>query len=232
MAILNKFLRENKVSKMTKAERNAWYNALSKPEKAVAVCEDVLLQIKNEKYVMTSGTYVQLEFDKDVKQRTINDIIKHEQLDEVISAKSVTCNVCAIGSAFMSCVRLGNAVETEDLLGVNSDNKDYWDDYIVTPGETISGEEKVALDKLSEAFTVKEYRAMEFMFEGQDICDTFDDYNDDTDEYEDSIKLKSAYEVGYKHLTSTEKMIKMCKQIIKDKGYFFVEGVDLENKDK
>ncbi|MES2629553.1 MAG: AAA family ATPase [Bacteroidota bacterium] len=36
----------------------------------------------------------------------------------------------------------------------------------------------------------------------------------------------------YSHLDDTDRMIKMCKQIIKDKGYFLVEGVDLENKDK
>lgn len=225
MAILNKFLRENKVSKMTKTERNAWYNALSKPEKAVAVCEDVLLQIKSKKYVMTAGTYVQLELSDDVTQRTINDILKKEALDELVSAKSVTCNVCAIGSAFMSCVRLGNDIESSTVLGISENNKDYWGDYEHTPGNTIDGDEEVAFNKLEEVFSEKEYRAMEYIFEDAfDVSSKF--------KSEELDILLDYYDVGYSDLESEGKMIKMCKQIIKDKGYFLVEGVDLENKDK
>lgn len=222
--MLNKFLRENKVSKMTKAKRNAWYNSLSKPEKAIAVCEDVLLQIKNEKYVMTSGIYAQLEFNDDVTQRTVNDIIKKDALDELVGAKSVVCNVCAIGSAFMSCVRLGNEVATEDMFSVSTGNKDWYGDYEYTPGGFAELDSDSMVNKLEEVFTEKEFRGMEFMFEGYNVTSLFQGM--------DSSILAQFSDDNYSHLDETEKMIKMCKQIIKDKGYFFVKGVDLENKNK
>lgn len=228
MATLNKFLRENKVSKMTKVQRNAWYNTLTKPQKAVAICEDVLLQIKNEKYTMKSGKYVSLQIADNITTRTVKDIFKKTALDEVIAAKSITCQVCAMGSCLMSAVRLGNQVEVCDVIEFDeSDLKEnYWGEVLIGAGDLVSQSENIEWTKLEEAFTVKEYKAMEFVFEDSDIHDTFED----DEESEEVISALSKSE--YKKLSSTEKMIKMCKQIIKAGGYFFIEGADLENTNK
>lgn len=227
MATLNKFLRENKVSKMTKAERNAWYNALTKPQKAIAICEDVLLQIKNEKYAMTQGVYVELNIDRNITQRTVQDIFRNNALDETLQAKSISCSVCAMGSCLLSAVRLGNEVTVDDVVEFDYDyvKKDEYGDYVVEPGSSLEfthGND--VWKKLEEAFTEREYRAMEFMFEGGAMGGSF--------LYEDVDFFNSTFTSNFQELDSTEKMVKMCKQIIKDGGYFLIEGVDLENQDK
>lgn len=227
--MLNKFLKENKVSKMTKAERNAWYNSLTRPQKAIAICEDVLLQISNEKYVMTSGVYAELELNSNITQRTVNDIFKKTQLDDLVAAKSVTCNVCAMGSAFMSAVRLGNNVESECALDYSIDSlvEKGWGPgncYLFNPGDSRQVDSYLIDTKLLEAFTEREFRAMEFMFEDHDVCGTFFGSN--------RTILQKAADNKYYTLSEKEKMTMMCKQIIKDKGYFFIKGVNLENTNK
>ena len=239
MATLNKFLRENKVNKMSKAERNAWYDSLTKPQKAVAICEDVLLQIKNEKYVMSGGSYVNLQIAYDITQRTVKDIFKKTALDEVLNAKSITCKVCAMGSCLLSAIRLGNEVKVDDIMEFDSDWTSvgpYNGEPIIQPGDSVEQSDHIDWTKLSEAFTKKEYRAMEYLFEGKDIVGTFgEEYNLWADIKDISLEqavLHLLFNDEYEHLSSTDKMIKMCKQIIKAGGYFLVEGVDLDNTSK
>lgn len=217
------FLKTNKVSKMSATERNAWYNSLTKQQKAVAICEDVLLQIKSQKYVMESGVYLGIKIADNTTDRTVKTIANKEKLEDMVAAKSVTCAVCAMGSAFMSAVRLGNNCNTKQLFYLDEDgiNDISAGDYLDIGTSDAPG----FTDKLEEAFTVKEYRAMEFMFENDDVDHTFrgtQDYN----------TLDNYNTEHYYKLNQEDKMIKMCKQIIKDDGYFLIPDVDLENLNK
>jgi hypothetical protein len=227
MATQNKFLRDNKVSKMSREDRNKWYNSLTKPQKAVAIAEDVLMQISNKKYEMSHGTYFQVTFSDDITQRTVNDILKKNNLDELVAARSVTCELCAMGGAFMSAVGLGNQTCSMDVLGYDDDtnsDKEYPD---FEPGDNleVDGSSKLH-DKLKEAFTEREFRAMEFMFEGSDVVNIFD--------YHDRSYLTNYYNAYYDQHSqdATKQMRLICANIIKNKGYFLIPNVNLNNLDK
>lgn len=97
-------LSKKKLLEQIKKE-NARFAKLSKAEKRVAIAKDVLAQIAAKKYVPTQGTYVDL-LDKDVSEEDIG-----KEVCEVVAG--ARCDVCAIGSLFMSAVKLGDNLKVD-----------------------------------------------------------------------------------------------------------------------
>lgn len=81
----------------TISERNRAFMKASKPRRRVLIAKDVLQQIKAGQYRMTSGTYF---------SRHSSRFTKIDQTS--LLANGETCQVCGIGSAFVSAIRLGN----------------------------------------------------------------------------------------------------------------------------
>lgn len=82
------------LNKMTEA-KNKKFSEMTKNEKRVALAQDVLASLKSNKYIATTGTYVEVEVNGE-----------YTCLDQVntstILMESTTCTVCAIGSLFLS----------------------------------------------------------------------------------------------------------------------------------
>jgi hypothetical protein len=98
------------------------FNSLNVAQKRIAIAQDVLLQIKLEKYNIMEGTWAEFQDDDDL----INDLSLQFRQD-ILRGGIVTfkipqpvCNVCAIGAACCSALRLGNV----DVLESDTDEGD------------------------------------------------------------------------------------------------------------
>lgn len=80
------------------------FNALPNNEKAVLVAKDVLAQVKANKYIAKTGSYISMIFENDF-EGSIKD--NFDQIHQ--------CKVCALGSMLMSSTHLGNILTTKDL---------------------------------------------------------------------------------------------------------------------
>jgi hypothetical protein len=138
------------------AAKNAEFAALSPAQKRVAIAIDVVeqLQSRNSRLVPRNGTYM-------TAGKASFKLEPGQKLDKVFS-KIESCQVCAIGAAFMCSVGRLDAISTDDLLAKESftsfrlcadvDDIDDIDmvDYLISTG----------------AFTREQVRRLEAVFEG------------------------------------------------------------------
>lgn len=174
------------------------FNKLPKNEKAVLVAKDILKQIKKGKYLAEIGGYISAYFTDD--KIKINDQIQ-KQFKEIDH-----CKVCQIGASLMSYIRLGNELTFKDLE---------------IHDKRISIEElnnKKVKKALLSIFTKRTIAMMEVCFE-----QVYD--KECTNAARDLFNYKLAAEdidecINYtKNInTGKDKMIKICKNIIKNNG--------------
>lgn len=120
------------VTKATIKKWNEYFKSLSPSEKRIAIAKDVLFQLKKGRYSASAGNYVSFH------QR-------HENNEDVQSNfNGIRCEVCAVGSAVMSCIKFTNDATFHQVK---------WDD------------EKV-YEKLTKYFSKKQLCLMEYAFEG------------------------------------------------------------------
>lgn len=130
-----------------------------KRQKAVAIAKDVLAQLRLRKYKAQSGTYV----DSNLQRK-----LKNGDLQSQIMELARPCSVCALGSAFLSAARLFDKIEVvkpktiEDDFGFKVSDKD----------EVIQRDTDIE-PALSDYFTEKELNDIEAAFEKWE----FDDYD-------------------------------------------------------
>lgn len=210
--------------------RNAWYHGLSKENKAMAIAYDVLNEIRLKHFDFRRfNRYVQIEVSG--KQRTVKDIFtKKTELHELLNAKSTSCTVCAMGGAFLCAVRLGDNApiddyrERDEILEEISTEPDDWGDknYENRDSEVVVDieiDDDAIEDKLLEAFTENEYRAMEAAFEGNTVSmdmgfakeQIFEKWMEKTFEGKDD---------------GDARMRVIAMNIIRNKGKFTVKGLD------
>ena len=169
----------NAINNATK-NKNKEFSEMTKMEKRVAVARDVIASIKSLKYNTEAGTYLTMTkrgCDEDVRVSILN-----------LKKPDVVCNVCAIGSMFVSNIKKTNT-------------------------NSLSEKNNKMISSLSELYTERELRFLEFAFEGSDVDDQFQ-----TDEATASRHdAKSFYrEHGY----DEDRLISIMKNIIKHKGKF------------
>ncbi len=85
---------------ITKTQLKKWndyFNSLTKPQKRVAIAEDVIKQIKAKKYTAKESTYLYIS-------TTVED---EEQLQS--NFNNVQCDCCALGGLFLSEVKFNNS---------------------------------------------------------------------------------------------------------------------------
>lgn len=100
------------VEKINEALRksNAAFKKATKAEKRVMIAKDVLTQIKAKRYIAESGTWV------DPNWNIRNEIDGTESVQKLFADRTIeTCNVCALGSLFMSCTNLNNNTCISDI---------------------------------------------------------------------------------------------------------------------
>lgn len=202
----------------TIAERNKAYKAMTTRQKAVAVAMDVISQIKAKKYTPENLTY--FKFEKQISYLHCN-ITKEVDTSLQVALETEPCQVCAIGATFASCVRLGNSARTSGIIGASNPAK-----YMFTHTRA--------------AFTSREMRAMEIVFEYTEVLELTNFFGQTDIErlvtYRNSITEKyMSIKRGWISAVVPEPaalLIGIMNNVIANDGLFLVEGVDFKNLDK
>jgi|SRR6185436_1801424 len=125
-------------------------NSKRNKDLCVKVARDVLAQLRLKRYFAEPGTYVNLNFDTyedNVRQLSFKDFFKEN--------KEATCNVCALGAAFVSLINIKNKCSVDEI-----------DDH------------STIFDRLEEVFGQKNMALMESAFESvRMVREDYDDYD-------------------------------------------------------
>lgn len=168
--------------KTTKSEKTRLFNKLSKQEQKIKIVKDAIAQIKIGTFIAKKGDYL-----------SINnlDLYKEISLQSVIGTVKYTCECCAKGAIFASCVMNVNKVTNQD---------DFYS-------------ENFQKNKLKKWFSAKELDTIETAFEGmiiEDSTGTLEDKN-----LEPKQLAIDAMKFGCKYKTEEEKLLAILKNIVK-----------------
>jgi hypothetical protein len=151
---------------------NAEFKKANKAQKRVMIAQDVLAQIKAKRYFAESGCWVQ----PNIKAACEKNLKDEDSVQELFAKKKIkSCNVCALGGLFMSCINLNNNTTVQDL-------KD--ETYI---GDLVADDDKLS-NGLNRIFTQKQLILIETYFEGsegyfkgddEETVTFFENYDDD-----------------------------------------------------
>lgn len=202
-----------KIAKRT-AARNEAFASASKAKKASMIASDVIAQLNAARYVAETGTYFSMSLGSEAEGL--------DSLQDLLVAENASCTVCAIGSAFASCVRLANKVKVQDLA-VNPYRR-----LSVEVSREGSDSHNTMYQSLEAAFTESELDAMEVCFELRNVNANFS-YREMKTFYDSAIYKRCA-----KLDSSSTRMAAVMKHIIKNSGRFVVKGLKLapNNPDK
>jgi hypothetical protein len=151
---------------------NAEFKKATKAQKRVMIAQDVLAQLKAKRYFAESGCWVQ----PNIKAACEKNLKDEDSVQELFAKKKIkSCNVCALGGLFMSCINLNNNTTVQDL-------KD--ETYI---GDLVADDDKLS-NGLNRIFTQKQLILIETYFEGsegyfkgddEETVTFFENYDDD-----------------------------------------------------
>jgi hypothetical protein len=179
---------------------NEEFKKLTPREKRIAIAKDVIESLKKDQYRAKKGTYF------------VNNNSKAnsgKELQRILVKGEESCTLCAMGGLLASKCKLGNGhVQIDaEAAGIT---------YIIDSG---------IINSLKGIFSVKQLRMIEYAFEGQDVDDTFgDDLADvllgEKDCPERSEIGKKCIEFYESYLETSERMVAIMKNIVKNKGMF------------
>lgn len=106
--------RESKINKA-----NSEFKRLTKPQKRVAIAEDIIAQVRANNYKAKAGRYISLKGDYKLNDKS--------SAQEALIENKIKCTVCGIGSLFCSLIKFENKATIEDLRDVHLGVHD-WDD--------------------------------------------------------------------------------------------------------
>jgi hypothetical protein len=169
---------------------------LTKTEMRVAIAKDVIAQIKAKKYNPTQGTWV------DDENQSYEQWLYDNARDCKVDVRDYTnnikkCNVCALGSLFVSAVNKYN-----NVYGT------YWS---LSSGEVFNTNETRNYNPLLRYFTIKQIRLIEYTFEGGMGAVCFDD---------DHPMVNKAYAFYSRYPDSKDRLLAIMKNIVKNNGTF------------
>jgi len=118
-----------KQTTLSKANEKFW--AATPEQKRVAIAKDVIKQIRAKFYKPESGTYFQIDLPDSYGIRVTDSIEKFDKAMTSIKRKGGTCEVCAIGGCFASLVRLGDKINTEEVVSDHIESNDSINDYFM-----------------------------------------------------------------------------------------------------
>jgi hypothetical protein len=122
---------------------NTRFNKLTKPEKRVAVCKDVIKYLGTEKLKAYTGIYF--------KAPGIDAFEKPDGSAQITLAKLPSCQVCAKGALFVCTVLKQNQVSNDEFERVDMNS-----------GSDLSS-------AMKELFSASQLRLIETEFEGRDM---------------------------------------------------------------
>ena len=172
------------------------WEEMSRAERKVVLCEDVLARIEAERLIVARGSYMGNIYN-------LPEIVGKAEFEGTVTPDDCLlmekhCGVCARGALLLSRIRLFNSVDWEDLkindsLGINQDQTS---------------------DILSEAFDTEELLAIEAAFEAEEGEEN-DGFIGEDEEYSwDCI------EFGLEHEYPDDRLIAIMQNIIHNNGEF------------
>lgn len=191
--------RTAKAAVTTKPQPNNPFKGKSKSQICVMIAEDVLAQLKAKTYVPTQGCwtddkkfggfaeYCGEKFDSDDTLKTVS------ACDYVNSVKN--CTVCALGSIFVSQVRLGDSIK------VSSEHEAY----------DVFEELYTRNSPLTRYFSDEQLMLIEACFEGAEGM-----YNSELGDYEGM--LSGAYELQFPK--DKDRLKAIMENVVRNKGKF------------
>lgn len=180
---------------------NAAFKKATKAEKRVMIAKDVLAQIKANRYIAESGTWV------DANWNIRNEIDGTESVQKLFADRTIeTCNVCALGSLFMSCTNLNNNTCVSDI-NYGGEGTEI--------GERIQGGDTLS-NGLNKIFSKKQLQLIEVYFEKGDGWFGEDGY---TGNYigEDSRHVEYFNDA---YPDDDERLVEIMKNIVANDGTF------------
>ena len=171
------------------------FSRLSAAGKRVAIAKDVLAQIKKHQFLISRGEWCEFGELPVIEAKPVFNqsfLLKGKKIEIAVPK----CNVCALGAAMCSSVRLGNVAELEK-----------------------SSSETDVQDQLSRYFSGKQMEMIEACFErrineGDELCD-FGSGEEMTPSEEKSIEKFAGKYDGDK-----SRAVAIFKNIIKNNGQF------------
>lgn len=183
------------------SERNKRFWAMPKAKQRVAVAVDILKQLECNFYSAESGTYFEFSHLDNIDSDSVP--LKLDELLAEAKKKKAICNVCQIGAAFTSLVRLGDKAESQYFLGEGG----------VGEGSGIGSIEMRT--QLEKVFSSDQICLIECAFESSTS------YNRPSEGYNAPYEVrKKAADFGGRYLSDKSRMVAICKNIIKNKGTF------------
>lgn len=174
------------------------YEEMTRAERKVVLCQDVLARIKQERLLISPGSYIKNFYRiPELFSKPEKDFVGPVTPDDCLVVEK-HCSVCARGALLLSRIRLFNSVN--------------WDDLKV--GRTIGITQDQTSDILSEAFYSEELLAIEAAFEAEEYEEN-DGFIGEDEEYSwDCIGF------GLQYPSSDDRLVAIMENIIENNGEF------------
>lgn len=181
-------------------KNNAIWKASNKMQKRVLLAQDVINQIKAQKYVAQSGCWAITNFEDKNYDKQVS------LQEELIKPNGVQCECCALGGLMLSSVKYNNNVNIDKCYNQFEfiDNDDLYD-------EDHNTDQKMSR-QLHDVFDTQTLEKIETWFE-----DGYGRYKDD------SFKLSGDKYDLWRGMDEDNKLISLMENIIEGKGYFSSE---------
>lgn len=187
-----------------KKTQNQIFASLSPSKKRVMIALDVVAQLKAQKYTAHVGHWVILNFDKNNEESSLQKILHSKCLNN--------CNVCGIGSLFVSQIRFENKFKIPDRWMWGS--------------QATIGDEDIC-PKLEKYFSKAQLDLIEVAFEGRSLTYLNDPPNGGSfhrvyGQAVSRLNSDQSYESAMNFFTglADERMIKIMTNIAQNNGFF------------
>ena len=130
-------------------KNNIAFKKANKQQKRVLIAQDVLAQLKANRYIAENGIFVEYS----VRDNSVYHDDNGSVQTLFATGDIKTCNVCALGGMFMSCTNLNNNTTLDQLVSEGSDI-----------GSAIKNDQKFS-NGLDKFFTKNQLMLIEIYFE-------------------------------------------------------------------
>ena len=205
-----KGIKKKPVKKAVVVTKPKPFSKLSKKDKKITICQDVINQIKTKKIAVTQGTYFTLPVSNDLSKT------EGKELQTILKETKEPCEACAIGSIFLC------DIIKRDNFAVKSEHVDQMHEFDWVGSKMVAKVSKTEIDirsdemvdKMSDYFSELELRLIETAFEREVITDV-DRKLTDEDGWDTDLALK-AISFGDRYEKDENRLIGIMKNVIKN----------------
>lgn len=184
----------------TLSAKNKAFWKMKPTEQRVAIAKDVLKQLSDKFYKAKTGDYLLFRNTPEIDKIPA----KLDNLLSLLKRSKARCEVCGIGSIFVSMVNLGNKITTNEC-DLDKEISEYY-----------GVDDSLMREKLDKIFSAEQRSLIEAAFERSTSL-TENDYEKNEEAWE---KIREAMEFGAQFKTPSNRLKAIMKNIIKNKGTF------------